>query len=418
MPNRELNGWKEIAGYLRVEVRTAQKWEKPRRLPIRRLRNRVYSSTDALDEWRLTESHRSKLSHKPMRFKWLAAGVAMAVLVAWLVWLATRPGLPATWRVTESTLHVLDAKGKTCWKKSFPRLLTRYYQGNYYTRNVLIADLDSDGRGEVLFSEIPAGIRDSTSGTLHAFSAAGETLWQLPYGEVKIFEGNSLPPHYESRILRVAHVQGQTYIILSITHNRFPSQVLLINPKSGHVIEDYWHPGHLNAALIRDVDDDGEDELLLGGNNNPGVGLGHAGLVLLELPFKDNPRPLPDHFPIQFTGGAANRYFLFPTIDAAAVLGDSPSIRRITYQANQYDITVEVLGGQVLYQLDQDFALKGVWPGDGLLRTRRELQLKGHLPPGDVVGLGTVLAFPATPNANHDAINIRFRSITQGRNTR
>ena len=50
-----LNSWKEIADYLGVNVRTAQKWERHRGLPVRRgpgLRSRVSADADELDAWR------------------------------------------------------------------------------------------------------------------------------------------------------------------------------------------------------------------------------------------------------------------------------------------------------------------------------------------------------------------------------
>jgi hypothetical protein len=54
-PARELTSWKEIAAYLGVNVRTAQKWERERRLPVRRVsgpRSRVNTDTAAVDLWR------------------------------------------------------------------------------------------------------------------------------------------------------------------------------------------------------------------------------------------------------------------------------------------------------------------------------------------------------------------------------
>jgi hypothetical protein len=51
----ELTSWKEIAEHLRVNVRTAQKWERERRLPVRRgpgPRSRVSANREALEAWR------------------------------------------------------------------------------------------------------------------------------------------------------------------------------------------------------------------------------------------------------------------------------------------------------------------------------------------------------------------------------
>ena len=58
---RELTSWKEIAAALGgVNVRTAQKWERERGLPVRRLpggRGRVAVDTLALEAWKRNTPH-------------------------------------------------------------------------------------------------------------------------------------------------------------------------------------------------------------------------------------------------------------------------------------------------------------------------------------------------------------------------
>lgn len=54
-----LDSWKEIAGYLRRGVRTAQRWERVAGLPVRRVaseRGAVYAFRSELDAWWLTQS--------------------------------------------------------------------------------------------------------------------------------------------------------------------------------------------------------------------------------------------------------------------------------------------------------------------------------------------------------------------------
>lgn len=54
-PSGQLNSWKEIAGYLGVSIRTAQRWERAEGLPARRHKHEVLSSVYAhpqeLDAW-------------------------------------------------------------------------------------------------------------------------------------------------------------------------------------------------------------------------------------------------------------------------------------------------------------------------------------------------------------------------------
>jgi hypothetical protein len=53
-PKDELGSWKEIAHHLGVNVRTAQKWERERAMPVRRssgVRGRVSADSATLDAW-------------------------------------------------------------------------------------------------------------------------------------------------------------------------------------------------------------------------------------------------------------------------------------------------------------------------------------------------------------------------------
>ncbi len=59
-PEQVLDSWKEIAAYLRRDVRTARRWEQTRGLPVHRLpgdgRAPVFAVRGELDRWRLMGS--------------------------------------------------------------------------------------------------------------------------------------------------------------------------------------------------------------------------------------------------------------------------------------------------------------------------------------------------------------------------
>jgi hypothetical protein len=61
--SHSLASWKEIAHYLGVNVRTAQKWEAERALPINRVagpRSRVSAESASLDAWKQQLVHNLK----------------------------------------------------------------------------------------------------------------------------------------------------------------------------------------------------------------------------------------------------------------------------------------------------------------------------------------------------------------------
>jgi Tol biopolymer transport system component len=103
-----LESWKEIAEYLHRDVRTVQRWERTRALPVRRLpggvRARIYALRAELDTWwesrgiRLTqeeEGDRELAAHRRQSLRWLLViGLASAFLLTVLA-LLQREWTPA-----------------------------------------------------------------------------------------------------------------------------------------------------------------------------------------------------------------------------------------------------------------------------------------------------------------------------------
>jgi hypothetical protein len=92
----ELTSWKDIADYLSVNVRTAQRWEQERGLPVRRsggYRGRVFATIGDLDAWRRSASR------KPGWWSSLRVVRAYAVTVTVLLLLGLGVALALFFRV-------------------------------------------------------------------------------------------------------------------------------------------------------------------------------------------------------------------------------------------------------------------------------------------------------------------------------
>jgi hypothetical protein len=87
----ELSSWKEIAAYLGVTIRTAQRWEIEKALPVKRTAGgRVAATTSALDRWKQGGEELPKWWDNTTRLLVLCV-VEGALLVAalaalWWVW--------------------------------------------------------------------------------------------------------------------------------------------------------------------------------------------------------------------------------------------------------------------------------------------------------------------------------------------
>ncbi len=92
-----LDSWKEIAVYLRREVRTVQRWEKSANLPVHRLQlekqSAIYAYKSELDAWynerrpnleldaEDSEQKETPTLFERLRRPWVAAGVAALILI-------------------------------------------------------------------------------------------------------------------------------------------------------------------------------------------------------------------------------------------------------------------------------------------------------------------------------------------------
>ncbi len=79
-----LNSWKEVASYLAVSVRTAQRWEALERLPVRRQKHEklgsIHAYRDELDRWRDGRTELKKGGRPSPTGKPKSAGTSLAVL--------------------------------------------------------------------------------------------------------------------------------------------------------------------------------------------------------------------------------------------------------------------------------------------------------------------------------------------------
>lgn len=126
----KFSSWKEIAAYLGVDVKTAQRWEKVRGMPVRRIpggvRGSVYVNRAEIEEWlnradgrvpeRAEAARDSKSGWSRYRGYWrggLAGAVVLMAIAAILV--LGGGGEIASGEVRGQTLTAMDRQGKELW---------------------------------------------------------------------------------------------------------------------------------------------------------------------------------------------------------------------------------------------------------------------------------------------------------------
>ena len=286
-PGGLLSLWKAIAAYLGVNVRTAQKWEAERGLPVRRLpggRGRVMASVEELDAWLEAPRNAETLpaagaagGRRSLARTGILAGAFLLALVAAAA-LNVFPGrVPAGWRVVGDVLVVVDVHGRELWTKQFGYALSDYQRLSALTRNMgWVGDLDSDGEPEVLFLAHP---KAGGNPMVYCYSSSGDVRWSFQPGQKAHGFPDEFRPPYNPENLLVFRVRGGVRIaVASVHHTWYPSQVALLSGE-GKLLGEYWHSGHLNSLAVTEASRDGKPLLFAGGIAN---GYRRAVLVALD----------------------------------------------------------------------------------------------------------------------------------------
>jgi len=274
---QEINSWKEIAAYLGVTVRTAQRWEAEWGLPVRRDgggRGRVAADSAELDRWKQSVLAKAAFWASP-RFLGICAGIstvllAVAVCVILKSYWRVLPGEPALYHVDGGTLIVTDARGREVWRKAFSQgLQTAAYMDESNGRMALFEDLDGDRGIETVFAYLPQGQAQFGS-ALICFSSKGQEKWRFVPGSTAAARIGRTPPNHRILKFLITEVgKERQKRILVISHNLGGgafNQFAVLDP-SGRIVGECWHHGTLDKMEVWDLDGDGVPDVLLAGLN-------------------------------------------------------------------------------------------------------------------------------------------------------
>lgn len=297
----KLTGWKQIADFLGVSLRTARDHEKDLGLPVHRLdgldKSRVWAHAAELEAWKdrravigksgsegipglhkgvlpVTERENSLTRRLWLgHYGWLGASLAGVGTVGAMM----TPGIwrqlhqPASsHRIEGATLIVFGKGNVELWRHTFPQQLSPDSDVPPEARR-LFADLDQDGNTETLFAYAPAGGEPGSS--LLCFEPDGRLRWRFDPGRPEVIDnlGRSFAPPYVVFAFGLIHspsLPSSRVVVSSIHHWSFADQVAVLDGRTGKLVSEYWHRGHLNCLAVTDLDGDGYPEVLLGGVND------------------------------------------------------------------------------------------------------------------------------------------------------
>jgi hypothetical protein len=406
-----LNGWKEIALHLGKGTRTVQRWEKLYGLPVHRIGREggeiVFAYWDEIDRWMAATEGEFKTSsaeasegelpasstgepastrtreeaaadesapgegalggHRPA----LAIGlVAVVGVVAFGLFgrlsgtsaRSERPAVrePASWRMANESLSVFDAGGGLLFEHRFGFPLggaasADTWPSAYGLPPVLIADVDGDGRSEVL---VRPNAVERTNRRLYCLESDGRTRFvHQPTGARRFGNDEYAEPWVAHRVFVTGGPGRSRRLWAVFTHNLwFPSVLEELDPR-GVVRQEYWSDGFIE--FVTETTWKGRRVLLVGGGNND-----FRGASLAVFPpdgvTGSAPAARPAYACRDCPAGGPEELFVFPSLCSARRSGQAGLLEAWVEQGDRIRVTVvqgAIGGGASYYTLGADGAV-------------------------------------------------------------
>ena len=156
------------------------------------------------------------------------------------------------------------------------------------TKLTEIADLDGDGKKEVVTSVDLIMGRDQGERPLRVLDAKGKLVWEKNLGHSVTFRGTKYSSTYKPEAIVVDDFSGsgRPEIIVCATSLRSPCAIYRLSA-AGDILGEYWHFGLLLGLYSIDLDGDGKKEIVACGTNDMadvsgGAGASNAVIVVLD----------------------------------------------------------------------------------------------------------------------------------------
>ena len=347
-----LDSWKEIAEYLKRDVRTVIRWEKEKRLPIHRvpggLRQAVFAYTSEIDAW-LEQGERgvtpsaqqatngaafattasapelqlegASAPQARSRSRYLALALAIGLVVGVLSWLGfashtVRSNPPLRIDFTANSIQAFDAYSRLIWTHSFAKPLHPEYLKHMerLTDLVRIVDLDGDNEPEVLvtvpFTPGPNS-NDFLQMELDCFSSRGKLLWSYVAQEKFRFGNYDLEGPWLVLDVLVSSQAGKPVIWAALDHFKWGNSfVVQLDPATGKDTLRFVNTGVLYK--LNEVQIAGRQYLLAAGFNNE-YASGSLAVMDKNKSFAASPQTTGTrHKCVSCPQGDPDYYFVFP----------------------------------------------------------------------------------------------------------
>lgn len=405
--NRRLDSWKEIAGYLGRDERTAQRWHRLYRMPVYHFpgnrRGRVYAFRHELDAWlagraedSITPPPGTLWAESPVRprpgWRGIAAigllAAAAAVLVIWLMG-ARASGAPAGVRFTGNQLEAYDHRGVALWRYELPGVAAEVVAEGLPPAFQSFRMLDVAGDGTRELVGIAGYLEPGTSKNWHAallrFSPDGVLRHRYEPALTLRFGGQSYSAPWSvfDYLPALEGAPRNRGYILAVNHSPWwPAAVVRLLGNGTEQVR-FVNAGWI-YRLARLETPEGKFLLAAGTNNE----YRHAALAVLAEPLLSGCSPQTPggpYAPENCPAGEPHRYFLLPPTELSRLVSThAPFVNRLLTTADTIHIftvetreTEERISGAI-YEFDTAFRLRAVRRMDAYWAEHDRLHREGR----------------------------------------
>lgn len=287
-----LDTWGEIASYLGCSVRTAQRWERERGLPVHRIQGQtaswatIYARPDEIDAWRAARDAPAPGRGVPargfgMRGTPAALGVGIALvligLLAGAVLWPAPPVAPAP-AVEFLAYETAGRIGIDYWLELSSGAHEPIDTWRFDNHVAVAALAEIHGRKRILVGL--GGGPGARRGWLLALRPDGSEDWHFDTYDAALMSELERRHQDRSGYLRVTsafvfEIDGRAIVaVIASDPQWFATRVTLLDGDTGEHLASYWHSGRLDnrQAIAGDIDADGVPEIITPGYNNAAWG--------------------------------------------------------------------------------------------------------------------------------------------------
>jgi hypothetical protein len=396
MSNRKkLSSWKEIASYLEIEVRTAQRWEKKFGLPVFRIdeasKSYVFAYVDEIDQWLMEKERKDKFSKthlfKNKKFLYGTIPLTLLVLIVLFYFLSGwMNSTPSDFRINETQIEIYNNRGKKLWDYDCDALLdARYYSLAPKYANISSAkptcvffeDIDKDTRLNVIVAvETVNNIKEEVI----CFDQKGRELWSCRAGREIKYGDYQYSSDFDIRLVRLTDLDNDGFLETIIIANHkmfFPSRLLILDHE-GKMEGEYWNSGHLMCVEFSDLNNDGFKEILLGGVNNQYM---KACLVVLDPRKIEGASPQGKesrYYSGELNPGTEKYYLLIPQDEVGKFLNRYDAVAYADLIGN-HRILISTKFSRAFYEFDYQLKPTYLHFGDEFSSKYKQLEKEGRI---------------------------------------